>query len=80
MKTIMERFRNKDRLKTNKHWKLNKTFFCYLNFFHLFGDVLDLLVEVLLRGRDVLLDVVPGPDVDDLNKNINDQTDWKWRL
>ncbi len=67
----MERFRNKDRLKTKKHWKLNKIFF-YLNFFHLFGDVLDLLVEVLLRGRDVLLDVVPSPDVDDLNKNEND--------
>ncbi len=63
-------------MKTKKHWKLNKIFFfCYLNFFHLFGDVLDLLVEVLFRSRDVLLDVVPGPDVDDLYKNENDQND-----
>ena len=48
----------------------------YLNFLHLFGHVLDLLVEVLLGSLDVLLDVVARSDVNDL-KQITINTNLK---
>ena len=45
--------------------RMNRNDF-YLNFLHLFGHVLDLLVEVLLGSLDVLLDEVTRSDINDL--------------
>jgi hypothetical protein len=47
---------------------------CYLHFLHLFGHVLDLLVEVLLGSLDVLLDIVARSDINDLKQSQNFST------
>ena len=43
----------------------------HLNLLHLLGDEFDLLVEVILWGRDVLLHVIPSTDVNDLEVKAN---------
>ena len=43
----------------------------HLNLLHLLGDEFDLLVEVILWGRYVLLHVIPSTDVNDLEVKAN---------